>query len=271
MKTFIVLAAAAALCAGAAGSVARAGTDPVAAVQADVQKLTADAGTLHSTVLADAQRISADVQSLQGADRKTVVTTLKADAQKLRSDRQQLAPAVQADRQALMSDLQAVRQAKAGKGSQLKGVLQQLHAALQQERQATLAAATLSLAAQFLVVMTMIVPAAADVFSARELAEHFNRLGHIPPHLLVAEERIGSLVFYLDPRLRAELKEGQLRGLYADQVPPLRPGDMIAVPERQRARVAEYLDLAQNPYQTVGHYRLYHVASASAPSGPVKQ
>jgi hypothetical protein len=135
MKKTTAFAAAAVLAAGIGSVSARADSNPVTTVQADVQKLTADAGTLHSTVLADAQKISADVQSLQGSDRKTVATTLKADQQKIQSDRAQLLPAVQNDWQQLKTDVQAARQAKAGQG-QLKPLLQQMNAALAQERDA---------------------------------------------------------------------------------------------------------------------------------------
>lgn len=135
MKKTTVCAAAAVLAVGIGSATARADSSPVATVQADVQKLTADAGTLHSTVLADAQKISSDVQALSGADRKTVATTLKADQQKVQSDRAQLLPAVQADWQQLKTDVQAARQAKAGQG-QLKPLLQQMNAALAQERDA---------------------------------------------------------------------------------------------------------------------------------------
>ena len=44
-------------------------------------------------------------------------------------------------------------------------------------RQASMAAAALSLAAQFVVVMTLILPRLAETYSARDLAEHFNREG----------------------------------------------------------------------------------------------
>ena len=131
--------------------------------------------------------------------------------------------------------------------------------------QASLAAAALSLAVQFVAVMTMVLPPVADIFSAHDLAEHFNRLGQIPPRLFVAEERIGSFVFYLDPQLRAGLKQGQLQGLFADQVPSFEVGDMVALPERKLSKIGEYLNLAENAYESVGHYRLYRITSPAPP------
>ena len=40
----------------------------------------------------------------------------------------------------------------------------------------------------------------------------------------------------------------------------LEPGDVVAVPERKVSRAGKYFDLDGEPYETVGHYRLYHIA-----------
>ena len=124
-------------------------------------------------------------------------------------------------------------------------------------RQAAFTAATLSMAVQFLAVMAVVLPPVAATLSARDLADHFNRLGRLPPRLLVAEERIGSFVFYLDPKLRAGLNEGQLRRVTPDEPLDLRPGDVIALPERKLSEAVGYLDLNGVPYETIGHHRLY--------------
>ena len=127
--------------------------------------------------------------------------------------------------------------------------------------QASLTAAVLCLCAQFVVAMTLVLPPAAEIYSARVLAEHFNRLGQLPARLYLAEERVGSLVFYLDPRLRAGLKPDQIEQLRAEHSPP-RPGDLVAVPDQQRHRTAGWLDLEGNPCETVGRYRLYRISHA---------
>jgi 4-amino-4-deoxy-L-arabinose transferase-like glycosyltransferase len=131
-------------------------------------------------------------------------------------------------------------------------------------RQASMAAAALSLAAQFVVVMTLILPRLADMYSARDLAEHFNRVGQIPPRLLLAEERVGSFVFYLDPQLRAGLTENQVQYLSPEPPTPLRPGDVVAVKERNLSKTAEWLDLRGETFERVGCYRLYRVAKPQA-------
>jgi hypothetical protein len=125
-------------------------------------------------------------------------------------------------------------------------------------RQAAFTAAALSMAVQFLAVMAVVLPPVAATLSARDLADHFNRLGRLPPRLLVAEERIGSFVFYLDPKLRAGLNEGQLRRVMPDEPLDLRPGDAIALPERKLSEARGYLDLNGVPYEMIGHHRLYH-------------
>lgn len=130
--------------------------------------------------------------------------------------------------------------------------------------QASLAAAALSLAVQFIVVMTLVIPAVADAFSARELAEHFNRQGQIPARVLVAEERIGSLVYYLTPPLRSALKTEQFQPFIVDEPTRLRSGDVVAVSDRRLSQVRECLDLDEMPYESVGRYRLYVITQPPA-------
>lgn len=135
MKTMLLFVAVALACVAGA-SAARADSDPAAVVKTDVQQLVTDATTLHSTIQADAEKVSADVQALQETtDRTAARTTLQADWQKLRADRLELMPAVQADWAQLKTDLQAVRSAKAG-SADLRAVLQQAHQALAQQRDA---------------------------------------------------------------------------------------------------------------------------------------
>lgn len=126
-------------------------------------------------------------------------------------------------------------------------------------RQRVLVAAALSLALQFVVVMTVVLPPVAETVSARVLAQHFNRLGKLPTRLVMAEERPSSLVFYLTPKLRAGVKKGQIRYLLRDQPPRLRVGDVVTLPEYGVARSKRYLDLGDNTYESVGRYRLYHI------------
>jgi hypothetical protein len=125
--------------------------------------------------------------------------------------------------------------------------------------QASLAAAALSLAIQFVAVMTMVLPPVAETFSARDLAQHFNRLGHLPSRLLVVEGRIGSLLFYLSPQLRGGLTAERLQQWAAKDRPSFQPGDVVAVPERKVTRLHAYHLFDGDSDETIGHYRLYHI------------
>ena len=132
----MLLFAAVALACVAGANVARADTDPAAAVKADVQKLVADATTLHDTIKADADKITADAHALQGTtDREAARATLKADWKKVLADREALKPAVEADWAQLKSDLGALRSAKGG-SADLKALLQQANQALALQRDA---------------------------------------------------------------------------------------------------------------------------------------
>jgi 4-amino-4-deoxy-L-arabinose transferase-like glycosyltransferase len=125
---------------------------------------------------------------------------------------------------------------------------------------AALAAAALSLAAQFSAVITMALPPVAENFSARELARHFNQLGHLPPRLLVIEGRLGSLVFYLTPELRRQATPERLQQWAAKERPAMQPGDVVAVPERKIANFRRYHLCDGEPSEVVGHYRLYRIS-----------
>lgn len=51
--------------------------------------------------------------------------------------------------------------------------------------------------------MMIVAPRAAAWMTSRDLAASLNRDAALPPHLSIVDERVGSVIFYLDPRLRA--------------------------------------------------------------------
>jgi 4-amino-4-deoxy-L-arabinose transferase-like glycosyltransferase len=55
-----------------------------------------------------------------------------------------------------------------------------------------------------LVAMMIVAPRAAVWMTGRDLAATLNTDGTLPPHVSLVDERIGSLIFYLDPGLRRE-------------------------------------------------------------------
>ena len=52
--------------------------------------------------------------------------------------------------------------------------------------------------------MMIVAPRAAAWMTSRDLAASFNSTGTLPPRVSVVDERVGSLIFYLDPPLRAD-------------------------------------------------------------------
>ena len=123
-----------------------------------------------------------------------------------------------------------------------------------------LTAGTVSIAAQFAMVMILIVPPIAEVTSARALAAYWNARQQLPPRLLVVDERIGSLIFYLTPCLRQQLQPGQIHAVASDEVddpPTLQPGTVVAVAERRLRRLPPELKLVGVEYDQAGQYRLY--------------
>jgi 4-amino-4-deoxy-L-arabinose transferase-like glycosyltransferase len=127
--------------------------------------------------------------------------------------------------------------------------------------QAMLAASALSTAIQFIAALTLLLPPVAEKFTARGLAEYFNHVGQIPARLLVAEERLGSLVFYLNTELRSGLKPYQIGMIFYDQPTEVPPGTIIVLPEKRGDQAYRYAELADLPYKTVGRYRVYEISS----------
>jgi hypothetical protein len=59
--------------------------------------------------------------------------------------------------------------------------------------------------------LMIIVPLAAAWVTGRDVAAKFNAGGRLPSQVLVVQERVGSLVFYLEPALRAEATPDRIR------------------------------------------------------------
>ena len=136
---------------------------------------------------------------------------------------------------------------------------------------AALAAALLSTAVQFIFLMTAVLPQVAEGFSARGLAAYFNRQGEFPAHLLMVEERIGSLVFYLDDRLRSGLDDRRVQSIaLADMLDTrvVEPQAVVVMAERRVVQAAKQgIELNGIPYQRADGYRLYRAADLPARHG----
>jgi 4-amino-4-deoxy-L-arabinose transferase-like glycosyltransferase len=125
---------------------------------------------------------------------------------------------------------------------------------------AMLTASIASTAVQFFAAITFVLPPIAAQLTAKDLAAYLNARGSLPPRLVIAEERPGSLIFYLDPKLRARLAPGQIAQAGREQNLDLVPLDVIAVPEDRVKQAEKYLDLRDRKSKSVGRYRLYQKA-----------
>jgi len=118
----------------------------------------------------------------------------------------------------------------------------------------------------------VVMPRLAPSLSAKALSAELNRRGNLPERLWVFDERIGSLVFYLDPPLRHRLTPSRVENITADRLLSMRQppsGLVIAVPEDRLAWLARRVDLSRAPFDSAGRYRIYtaeafHAAVAQA-------
>ncbi len=77
------------------------------------------------------------------------------------------------------------------------------------------------------------------------------------------EDRVGSVVFYLDRDLRDALRTGQLEPVRARQIAEAAhpgPDKLIAIAEMRMERVERHIHLTDVPYHRAGRYRLYDPA-----------
>ncbi|PYR77930.1 MAG: hypothetical protein DMF86_07635 [Acidobacteria bacterium] len=127
------------------------------------------------------------------------------------------------------------------------------------------AAVACASAAAFAVALTLVLPSAARQLSERELARFFNGRGVLPPRVFLAGDRVGSIVFYLTPALRADLFPNRIESVDLYQVPErlgsVPPDTVVCVrshrlPKFDRFFVNRPLPFAVTPD---GEYHLYLV------------
>lgn len=114
-------------------------------------------------------------------------------------------------------------------------------------------------AAHMLFVLAFVLPHLATEHNARNLAEYFNRRGQLPSQVILVEERVGSVVFYLRPELRRQLKTNQIRSERAgdlERLEDLKPDAVYVVDERDVSHISRRLKLGPD-WRQVGRHRLY--------------
>jgi 4-amino-4-deoxy-L-arabinose transferase-like glycosyltransferase len=124
----------------------------------------------------------------------------------------------------------------------------------------TVGLATATVCCQLAVLLWFAFPQTAEALSARELAMHFNRTREMPSRMILSRERVGSVLFYLDPELRAKLQPGQIANLdVGDPLPqpPMGTNEWVAIPERHIHSACRDFDLEHVPYEKVDGFRLF--------------
>ena len=124
----------------------------------------------------------------------------------------------------------------------------------------TLWLAATTVCGQMVVLLLCIFPQAAVGLSCRDLADYFNRTGELPSRTLMAQDRVGSVIFYLDRNLRSQLHLGQMTSQDIDDPlpsPEFDAKEWIVIPERHLHTALNDYDLRALPYEQAGRFRLY--------------
>ncbi len=124
----------------------------------------------------------------------------------------------------------------------------------------TLGLGAATVCVQLAVVLLCALPQVALGLSGRDLANYYNRTRDLPSRLLLAQERVGSVVFYLDHGLRGQLRLGQFTSQDIDDPlpsPALGPKEWIAIAERHLHTALNDYDLRPLSYDQAGRFRLY--------------
>jgi hypothetical protein len=124
----------------------------------------------------------------------------------------------------------------------------------------TIGLAAATVCGQLAIMLWFAFPQVAIALSSRDLALHFNKTREVPSRLLLAQERVGSILFYLDRDLRNQLQPGQLANQDIDDPlpsPRLGTNEYIAIGERHVHTALNDYNLAPVQYDQVGRFRLY--------------
>jgi 4-amino-4-deoxy-L-arabinose transferase-like glycosyltransferase len=112
-----------------------------------------------------------------------------------------------------------------------------------------------------LIAMMLVMRPAASWMTARDLAAAVNADGRLPPRVSVVDERIGSLVFYLAPPLRADANAERLvETSFAEALARVRVDadeSIVALRVGQMDRLRRLLPGLPEPDQRAGTFALY--------------
>lgn len=116
-------------------------------------------------------------------------------------------------------------------------------------------------AVTFIVLMRGLMPAVATELSARDLARRLNAERAWPAAVWVVDERVGSLLFYLDPAHRHALTPGRLEHVPLGRLWPrlkaAAPDVVVVIADRDAPRIERRVRLDGVPFERAGRHRLY--------------
>jgi 4-amino-4-deoxy-L-arabinose transferase-like glycosyltransferase len=122
-----------------------------------------------------------------------------------------------------------------------------------------------------IVAMMIVTPRAAAWMTSRDLAATLNTAGTLPPRVSVLDERIGSLIFYLDPPLRAEATPDRVDAAsFAEAMTRARidpPDAVVAVRNNQLARFNRLFPSPPAPDARAGTFTLFRADTLRAAMG----
>jgi 4-amino-4-deoxy-L-arabinose transferase-like glycosyltransferase len=127
------------------------------------------------------------------------------------------------------------------------------------------AAGALRLPAMAVLGLMIVLPRAASWMTAKDLADALNAGGALPPHVSVLDERVGSLIFYFSPPLRAAVTPDRIDEASASEVVSrIRTGPEDAVIAVRDDRVARFNRLFTSPPSPATHKGTFAVYRAGA-------
>jgi 4-amino-4-deoxy-L-arabinose transferase-like glycosyltransferase len=135
------------------------------------------------------------------------------------------------------------------------------HAARATSVESGLCAGALMALVSFIAVLSAPFPRAAAYLTSRDLAAALNAAPHLPPRVAVLDERIGSIIFYLSPALRAEATSDRIQITWLSSVlehARIDPPDaVLAVRDDQLRRFTSLFPQPPDPSARAGTFTLF--------------
>lgn len=108
--------------------------------------------------------------------------------------------------------------------------------------------------------VVVFLPSVAELYSGRAIAGYLNQQVQQPVDVVFIEERLGSALFYLNPRLRYEVLKGRITSKtsnafvisYREQ-----RDQWVVMPERQVSFIDRHVEFGDLKYEKFQRYRIY--------------